>query len=635
LEAERVVHALKTASFDVNSGRLDHAKNLSALLALHPWQVVLVHQSNRSSSPQQALAALQNTAPALPCLIFAESLDKQAVALMKAGACDYVLHEDIARLGQAVADALVILPERRAHQRIEQALRESEEKYQTLFEQMLDGFALHEMIYDANGAPIDYRFIAVNRAFQQMTSLNADDIIGKTVLSVLPSIERRWLELYGEVVRTGTPRRFEEFSVALGKHFEVLAFRPQPGKFACLVQDVTNRKQLEHQLLQAQKMEAIGQLAGGVAHDFNNILSATMMHLSLLLRLPELSASMKASLKELETEAKRATGLTRQLLLFSRHQVMRNCTTDLEDLVANLLKMLHRLIGEHITLAFKRNFTPLWIEADPGMIEQVIMNLCVNARDAMPQGGRISIDAHPVSLSSTKPLGDTECRSGDFVCLSVNDTGCGMDAATLKHIFEPFFTTKDKDKGTGLGLATVYSIVKQHHGWINVHSTVGKGTIFRIFLPASTAPAPAPETNPETQNIEGGTESVLVVEDDSGFRNMVAMSLKVLGYRVFEAADGRAALALWDKHPDAIALLFTDMIMPGGISGLDLCLRLHEKSPKLRRIITTGYAADRITPEQLAAAGINFLPKPFSSETLARAVRKCLDQELDPALSQP
>jgi len=505
-------------------------------------------------------------------------------------------------------------------------LRQIRGEYQMLFEQMLDGFALHEMIFDPAGNPVDYRFLAVNPAFERMTGLKAAEVIGKPVLTVMPDTERKWIELYGEVVRTGVPKRFEDFSKVLGKHFEVLAFRPQAGQFACVIQDVSNRKQLEIQLLQAQKMEAIGQLAGGVAHDFNNILAATMMHLSLLQRVPELTPSMRSSLKELETETKRATGLTRQLLMFSRRQVLCIDTADLNELLGNVLKMLRRLIGEHVSLVFNPGITPLWIEADTGMIEQVIMNLCVNARDAMPQGGRVTISADSLTLDSTKTLGDTEARSGEFICLSVTDTGCGMDAATLKHIFEPFFTTKESGKGTGLGLATVYSIVKQHRGWVNVHSTLGNGTAFRIFLPATSAPPPVVKESREPSQIKGGAEGVLVVEDDIAFRNMMSMTLKVLGYRVFEATDGRAALGLWEKHASEISFLFTDQVMPGGISGLDLCRRLHTAKPTLRRMISTGYTTNVIDPAVMAAEGIDFLPKPFTSESLANAVRRCIDR---------
>jgi len=506
------------------------------------------------------------------------------------------------------------------------SLRAAREQYSMLFDQLLDGFALHEMVLNSAGEPIDYRFIALNPAFEEMTGLKASAVIGRCVREILPGVEPKWIKLYGEVVRTGEPRSFEDFSRELNKHFEIVAFRPKPGQFACLVRDATARKQLEVQLRHSQKMDAVGQLAGGVAHDFNNFLAAIMMHLSLLHDTSGLSAEVKGSLKELESEAKRAASLTRQLLMFSRKQEMQICATDLNDQITNILKMLRRLIGEHIKLVFTSESKPLWINADPGMIDQVIMNLCVNARDAMPQGGRLTIEASAMNLSSTDVLGDAESRSGNFACMTVSDTGCGMDAATLNRIFEPFFTSKEPDKGTGLGLATVYSIVKQHLGWINVKSTVGQGSVFRVFLPTCAAPQSSGSA-PTQATIMGGAEGVLVVEDDYGFRNMVAMSLKVLGYRVFVADDGRAALQLWEKHAQEIGLLFTDLVMPDGLDGLELCRRLKQNRPSLRMIITTGYPSNRIKLAQLASEDITFLPKPFSSEELATAVRRCIDKQ--------
>jgi CheY-like chemotaxis protein len=263
------------------------------------------------------------------------------------------------------------------------------------------------------------------------------------------------------------------------------------------------------------------------------------------------------------------------------------------------------------------------------MIEQVVVNLCVNARDAMPDGGELKIEAYGVTLAATETLGDAQSRSGHFVCLSVSDNGSGMDADTLTHIYEPFFTTKEPGKGTGLGLATVYSIVKQHRGWINVHSTPGKGSTFRIFLPAGAAPATA-KPSVEQSTITGGSEGVLVVEDDVGFRNMLTMSLRVLGYRVFEAANGKIARTIWAQHSAEIGLLLADMVMPEGVNGLELCHQLALEKPSLRRIITTGYSPDRVDPVQLASEGISFLPKPFSATTLAVALRECFDKKAPP-----
>jgi len=254
------------------------------------------------------------------------------------------------------------------------------------------------------------------------------------------------------------------------------------------------------------------------------------------------------------------------------------------------------------------------------------MNLCVNARDAMPAGGEISIRMknHVIDAATASP--PAGARAGNYVCITIADTGTGMSAEVRRKVFEPFFTTKEPGKGTGLGLATVYSIVKQHHGWVTVKSAVGKGTAFHVFLPGGTKPTSTANDVHAPSAIEGGVEGILVVEDDAGFRNMVVLTLKVLGYRVFEAIDGPTALAVWGKHAAEIAVLFTDQVMPGGLSGLELCKRFYRAKPALHRIISTGYAADRVNPEQLSAEGIDFLPKPFSSEALAKAIRRCIEQ---------
>ncbi|MBI5382301.1 MAG: PAS domain S-box protein [Opitutae bacterium] len=499
------------------------------------------------------------------------------------------------------------------------------ERYQTLFTQMLDGFALHEMIFDEAGRPADYRFLVANPAFERITGLKAEQIVGRRLLEVLPDSERKWIEIYGGVVLTGEPRRFEEYSSALKKHFDILAFRPEPGQFACLIRDVTDRKQLESQFLQAQKMEAVGQLAGGVAHDFNNIISATLMHLSLLQDDPRVPAALKTSLRELETEARRAANLTRQLLLFGRRESMEARPVDLNEVLANLLKMLRRLIGENYQLVFAGGNTAHWVCADVGMLEQVAMNLCVNARDAMPRGGQVTLAVNSAEISTEAAKSNVHARPGRFVCLTVSDTGCGMSEETLKRIFEPFFTTKEAGKGTGLGLATVYGIVQQHRGWVNVESAVDRGTTFAIYLPVLAEPPPtiAPTAEPV---LRGGTETILLVEDEEVVRRGAASIMRRLGYRVLEAANGVQALQLWERHASSVDLLFTDMVMPEDMTGLDLVEQLRRQKPGLKAIVASGYSVEVMNQETLAAAGITYLAKPFAKNPLARAVRSVLDQ---------
>ncbi len=394
-----------------------------------------------------------------------------------------------------------------------------------------------------------------------------------------------------------------------------------------IIRDVTERKLLEDRLRQAQRIEAVGQLAGGVAHDYNNILTSTLMQLGLLLADPAQTEATRHALRQLVADAERAAGLTRQLLMFSRRQVIQMKQRDLNEVLANLLRMLQRLLGETISLEFHAGPGPLWIKADAGMIEQVVTNLCVNARDAMaPRGGRLTIDARFVELDAAAGRTNTDARAGRFVCLTVTDTGCGMDAATMQHIFEPFFTTKEVGKGTGLGLATVYGVMKQHDGWVDVESEVGKGSVFRAYFPAlPDAAVPGPVS--AKAEIHQGSETILVVEDEQAVRDMVVRGLQLLGYRVRVAANGDEAMKVWARHAAEIDLLFTDIKMPGGLSGLDLYDRLKRAKPSLKVVLSSGYSEEIMNLGMSVNPILVFLPKPFDVKELAATVRRCLDRE--------
>lgn len=388
------------------------------------------------------------------------------------------------------------------------------------------------------------------------------------------------------------------------------------------------RHQLEDQLRQVQKMEAVGQLAGGVAHDFNNIMAAVLMHLGLLRSDPALSGQVRQSLIELESDVQRGAALTRQLLMFSRRQVLQMKTLDLNLVVTNLLKMLHRLLGEHIQVVFEGSSVPAMIHGDIGMMEQVVMNFSVNARDAMPKGGRLTISIRIVEIDPGSALTNPEARPGSFVCLSVADTGCGISEAASKHIFEPFYTTKEIGKGTGLGLATVHGIAKQHAGWVEVESKVGEGSTFRVFIPAlQRAELPAPE--PPAENVRGGTETILLVEDEASVRHIAAKTLKRHGYRVLEAVNGQEALRHWENHRDEIDLLFSDVIMPEGMTGLELAERLKQTKSDLKVIVSSGYTPDLAgrDTDLLRRSQSHFLQKPYPARTLVETVRRCLDED--------
>jgi PAS domain S-box-containing protein len=407
-----------------------------------------------------------------------------------------------------------------------------------------------------------------------------------------------------------------------------------PVQLVGTVQDITERKQLEAQLRHSQKMDAIGQLAAGVAHDFNNLLTVIQGHGSLLRDLTGDDAEKNELAMEVVEAAERATLLTRQLMLLSRKQILKTDRLDLNAATRSLTRLLGRILREDIALEFEHTANLPAIEADQGMIEQVVMNLAVNARDAMPRGGRLSIRTAAVFVDAARAQKNPEARVGQFVRLTVTDTGCGIDPASLPRIFEPFFTTKPVGKGTGLGLSTVYGIVQQHGGWVEVSSELNRGTSFNIYFPVSSpqaieakpASSAALETKPAPPSVPGGTERILVVEDEPAVRQLACRLLRRHGYEVFEAESGRAALPVWAQHGPRIDLLLTDLVMPGGLSGRELAQRLLSQKPGLKVIYTSGYSTDFDTLESSLGDGIYFLPKPYQFPTLARLVRECLDR---------
>ena len=763
--------------------------------------------------------------------------------------------------------------------------RRIEEKYQTLFNEMLDGFAVHEIICDEAGTPVDYRYLAVNPAFERMTGQRAEWIIGKTMQEVLPQKENLWVERFGRVALTGEPTHFEEYSETLDRYYELSAFQPQPRQFACIVVDITDRKQaeterqaleqryhalvdnlpigvfrtspevggrflmvnaalvkmcgfdsadallntrvtdlyvdpnqrglfsaellekgtitareamlqradgshfwaaiscqvfynqtselecfdgsviditerknaeealrenerrlsyalsatsdavwewncvtqtvyysprwyemlgydpleyamnfttwealchpddfantverihsvleyqkdqgyetefrmrhkngswvwilgrgnvversttgtplllsgtntdiserkraeeerarLEDQLLQAQKMEAVGQLAGGIAHDFNNLLQVILGHLDLL---TSEDGEKREEVQVVRLAAERVADLTRQLLAFSRRQIIQPVNLDLNDLIESVLKMVRRVIGEHIELHFLPGNRLGTIHADEGQVEQVIMNLCVNARDAMPGGGSLTIETENVVI------GDAFCRDhlwateGRYVLLSVTDTGHGMDEATRTQIFEPFFTTKGVGQGTGLGLATVHGIVKQHNGLLYVYSEVGKGTVFKIYFPIVEQPVEKVGTKNEVP-VVGGTETILVAEDEEGVRGLVCRMLQSGGYTVLPASNGEEALRVFEEHANEIDLALLDVMMPK-LGGREVMEYISAKCPWIRFLFSSGYSESAIHTNFVIKKGIHLISKPYSKLELLRAVREILD----------
>ena len=390
--------------------------------------------------------------------------------------------------------------------------------------------------------------------------------------------------------------------------------------------DITERKKLEAQLRQSQKMEAVGQLAGGIAHDFNNLLTVITGYCQILLTAADQGDPRREELEQIKEAGDRAASLTRQLLAFSRKQILEPKVLDLNAVVTNLDKMLQRLIGEDIALQTALAPALGCVKADPGQIEQVIMNLAVNARDAMPQGGHLTIETANADLDESYAEERFSVQPGPYVMLAVSDTGCGMDTETQAHIFEPFFTTKGQGKGTGLGLPTVYGIVKQSGGYIWVYSEPGRGTTFKIYLPRVDAQAEALEPRSPLQESLQGTETILLVEDEERVRRLARTILAGHGYSVLEAPNGAEALRISEQRGGAIHLLVTDVVMPG-MSGGELASRLIAKHLHMKVLFVSGYTDDAIVRHGVLQAGIPFIQKPFTPSTLARKVREVLDAD--------
>jgi two-component system, cell cycle sensor histidine kinase and response regulator CckA len=401
-----------------------------------------------------------------------------------------------------------------------------------------------------------------------------------------------------------------------------------------ILQDITDRVRLESELRQAQKMEAVGRLAAGVAHDFNNILTVILGNTSLQLRNPRLDEKLATSLNHVQTAAERATALTRQLLAYSRKQMIQRRSLSLNEVVEQTVTMLRRIIGEHIAIDLQLTPDLPPIFADASNVDQVIMNLALNARDAMPDGGKLTLTTTRVEIDKVYRARNSEAQLGPHICLAVKDTGQGMDTATVARIFDPFFTTKDPGKGTGMGLATVYGVLKQHGGWVEVDTAPGRGTTIRTFFPLCAegyAPTPRkPEIVP-TDVAPTDKVTILVVEDEEMLREFVSDALVTLGYRVLSAANGRDALGVWAKHKEEIDLLLTDVVMPESISGRQLAHSLIMDKPDLKVIFTSGYSSELFGSEFESEKKHLFLAKPYLPDRLAQTVASHLQSGSVPA----
>ena len=532
---------------------------------------------------------------------------------------------------------VVILSDITERKRAEGALRESEEKHRTIIGNIEDGY--FEVDIAGN-------FTFFNDSLCRMLGYSKDEMIGMNSRRFTDQENARKLyQAFNKVYRTGEPTKgfscevitkdgtklFGEVSVSLIKDS-----KGQPTGFRGIARDITERKRaeeekatLQEELRQSQKMEAIGALAGGIAHDFNNLLTVITGNCQLsLLELKE-GDPPRGNIEEIKAAADRATSLTRQLLAFSRRQVLDMRVLDLNTIIRDLEKMLRRVIGEDIELVTFLADDLGTVKTDPGWIEQVIMNLAVNARDAMPSGGKLIIETINAELDESYSRGHVAVKPGRYVKLCVNDTGVGMAPEVREHLFEPFFTTKEKGKGTGLGLSTVYGIVKQSGGNIWVYSEPGLGTTFNIYLPRVDEPLEETRKKPTRGELLRGDETILVVEDEEDVRRLAVRILERQGYTVLEASCGNDALMLCKEYKEPIHMILTDVVMPE-MSGRKLAEQLIPLHPKIKVLYMSGYTDNAIVHHGIPKDGVNYIQKPFTIDGLTRKMREILDKDLKP-----
>jgi two-component system cell cycle sensor histidine kinase/response regulator CckA len=560
--------------------------------------------------------------------------EEVAVDAMKAGAADYLSKANVSveTLERAVRHAFAIHEQERQRRQAEEALRASELRFRALVENSSDGL----LLIDREG-----RVTYTTPSSERHLGWKPEEMIGRSVFDFLDPEDRgtvgvRMAEALrhpGRVVTAEGRILHADGSSRIMEGVAVNRLTDRSVRAIVLnVRDLTERRRLEDQLRQSQKMDAVGQLAGGIAHDFNNLLTAILGYCRLILDDVTLDNPLRTDLEEIRLAGERAAALTRQLLAFGRRQMLQPQIVDINTIVHDLEKLLRRLIAADVELvtALAPGLPPVLV--DPASIEHVLMNLVVNARDAMPHGGRLLIETASVDLDESYAAGHAGVVAGPYVELAVSDTGEGMDEATRARIFEPFFTTKEQGRGIGLGLATVYGIVKQSGGHIWVYSEPGHGTVFKIYLPR----AEATKITPKAESVQAaekttGWETVLLVEDENAVRALAREVLRRHGYVVLEARHGVDALRLAERHPDDIHLMITDVVMPH-LGGRELAERLAAVRPKMKVLFMSGYTDQAVMHRHLAP-GSAFLQKPFTPESFARKVRSVLDSESSAKLS--
>jgi hypothetical protein len=623
---------IRRGGFDLSLTRVENeAQFLSAMS--QAWDVVVSDYVLPRFTALDVLRHLRHLRLDIPTIVVSGTVtESELVEAMKAGAHDYVQKQHLARLVVAIRRELGEAAGRRRRREAEDALREAQERFRFVVENTSDvvyRLRFPDMVYDYMSPGIErltgYGPREINGVGLNGLVVRVTDTAGRSV-----AIEKReWarqIEQLGEFHADYQVRTKNGELRWLADHS--FPWRDGQGRLLGAVgtlMDITARKELEAQLNQSQKMEAIGRLAGGVAHDFNNLTTAILGYSELMLRRLGPDDPLRRHVAEVTRAAERAAGLTRQLLAFSRKQLLQPRVLDVAEVLEHSRSLLERLIGEDVELITRGEPGVGRVKADPVQLDQVILNLAVNARDAMPRGGRLVLEASNADLDEDYAHEHVTVRPGRYVMLAVSDTGHGMDKETQQRIFEPFFTTKDKGKGTGLGLSTVYGIVQQSGGYVWVYSEVGRGTTFKIYLPRveDEADPPEPVAGPVATRAEA-SETLLLVEDEASVRELLRELLETAGYSVLEASGPAEALQIVESRPQPIQLLITDVVMPE-MTGPELARRLAEMRPGLRMLFLSGYTEGVVADKGLLADGAHFLQKPFTGDALEAKVREVLE----------
>jgi two-component system, cell cycle sensor histidine kinase and response regulator CckA len=606
---------------------LEHARSLDeahCMLQQKPYDLILFEHETGNAEAIRLLLEFHHAGRSVPFLVLTENADEKTVAeLIQSGNWNCIARSQLdgATLVRSIRGTLALHSMQKEQRSAEESLR----KLSSAVEQSPDTV----VITDRQGV-VEY----VNPAFEALTGYASDEARGRTP-RILKSGEQG-PEIYQDMWKTILSGKvFRGILVNRKKNGElyyveesICPVRDGQGQITHFIangRDLTERLRLEAQLLQAQKMDAVGRLAGGVAHDFNNLLTIITSYSELALDDVREDSPVASKIQEVLLAAKRAAELTRQLLAFSRKQPQALRVVDLNPVVAAIAKTLPRLIGEDIEFSFIPGNGLGPVRIDPVQMEQVLMNLAANARDAMPQGGHLRIETSPVHLDQDyiqqKPAA---IPVGDYAVITVRDDGAGIPREHIAHVFEPFYTTKPAGKGTGLGLATVYGIVKQNKGYIWVYSEQGSGTVFKIYLPCAVKGRPALLANSRQEAVAAGTETLLLVEDEAAVRRASAEYLRMQGYKILEAKDGLDALSVAKQYPEAIDLLVTDVVMPN-MSGGELAKELARRIPKMQFLFVSGYAGKTVMDHHVLDLDTNFLQKPYSLRQLGGKIRAALD----------